>query len=183
MTEERGDERRPRDKTQDGDAGIVTRPADAQRFFSSFFFCSPRQNGGSFGDLWTAGVCLEQRETQIHVGYYGLSVLARFWSLRKRGGTLWESARCQRRRSTSTSRPRVLRFIVRLCVTSTCRAAGYLQRVKCWLAGWLAGEWVGPRTRRTYMHTHKSLMDGSDSDSYHTAHDCGRNLLYHQSAQ
>lgn len=35
MTEERGDKRRPRDKTQHGDAGFVTRPADAKH---SFFF-------------------------------------------------------------------------------------------------------------------------------------------------
>lgn len=138
MTEERGDERRPRDKTQHGDAGIVTRPADAQRFFSSFFFCSPRQNGGSFGDLWTAGVCLEQRETQIHVGYYGLSVLARFWSLRKRGGTLWESARCQRRRSTSRPRPRVQA----ICKESS---AG-------WLAGWLVSGWDREPGAHTCTH-------------------------------
>lgn len=38
-----------------------------------FFFVIP--NKMEAFDLWTAGVCLEQVETQIHVCYYELSML------------------------------------------------------------------------------------------------------------
>lgn len=48
--------------------GIITRPTE-----TAFFFVIP--NKMEAFDLWTAGVCLEQVETQIHVCYYELSML------------------------------------------------------------------------------------------------------------
>lgn len=67
MTEERGDESRPRDKTLHGAQGLLPGPQ------KRLFFVIP--NKMEAFDLWTAGVCLEQVETQIHVCYYELSML------------------------------------------------------------------------------------------------------------
>lgn len=52
--------------------GIITRPAEKPGGFF-FFFVLP--NKMEAFDLWTASICLEQVETQIHVCYYELSVL------------------------------------------------------------------------------------------------------------
>lgn len=49
--------------------GIITRPTETV----FFFFVLP--NKMEAFDLWTASICLEQVETQIHVCYYKLSVL------------------------------------------------------------------------------------------------------------
>lgn len=68
MTEERGDESRPRDKTQHGARGLL--PGPLKRWFFSVL-----PNKMEAFDLWTASICLEQVESQIHVCYYELSVL------------------------------------------------------------------------------------------------------------
>lgn len=47
--------------------GIITRPTEATLFVLL--------NKMEACDLWTASICLEQGETQIHVSYYGLSML------------------------------------------------------------------------------------------------------------
>lgn len=67
MTEERGDESRPRDKTQHGAWGLLPGPQKLG------FFVLP--NKMEAFDLWTASICLEQVETRIHVCYYELSVV------------------------------------------------------------------------------------------------------------
>ncbi|MEQ2181656.1 hypothetical protein GOODEAATRI_013864 [Goodea atripinnis] len=46
--------------------GIITRPTEATLFVLL--------NKMEACDLWTASICLEQGETQIHVCYYGLSM-------------------------------------------------------------------------------------------------------------
>lgn len=48
--------------------GIITRPTE-----TVFFSVLP--NKMEAFDLWTASICLEQVESQIHVCYYELSVL------------------------------------------------------------------------------------------------------------
>lgn len=48
--------------------GIITSPTE-----TAFFFVTP--NKMEAFDLWTASICLEQVETQIHVGHYELSTL------------------------------------------------------------------------------------------------------------
>lgn len=47
--------------------GIITRPTETTLFVLL--------NKMEAFDLWTASICLEQGETQIHVCYYGLSML------------------------------------------------------------------------------------------------------------
>lgn len=47
--------------------GIITRPTETTLFVLL--------NKMEACDLWTASICLEQGETQIHVCYYGLSML------------------------------------------------------------------------------------------------------------
>lgn len=47
--------------------GIITGPTETALFVLL--------NKMEARDLWTASICLEQRETQIHVRYYGLSML------------------------------------------------------------------------------------------------------------
>lgn len=62
--------------------GIITRPTETTLFVPL--------NKMEACDLWTASICLEQGETQIHVCYYGLSILAGRGAeqKRKKGGGL-----------------------------------------------------------------------------------------------
>lgn len=77
---DRGERRREpvqRQNTTRG-TGIITRLTETTGFVPL--------NKMEACDLWTASICLEQGETQIHVCYYGLSVLAGKGAVKERKG-------------------------------------------------------------------------------------------------